>query len=59
MSRFQHGQGDNNILFMGKVASSVQEKVLYKVDTDPIVIQHEDERDEPNFAHQHLQSGVI
>ena len=43
-----------------KLQAVYKKKSSSKFDIDPIVIQHEDERDEPNnIPHQHLQSGVI
>ena len=58
---FQYGQGDNNILSVGKSTGCVREKVLLlKVDTDPTIIQHEGERDgSSNIPHQYLLLGLI
>ena len=53
---FQHGKGDDCILFVGETIGGVREEILLiKVDTDLTVIQHEDERDgSNNLPHQHL-----
>ena len=58
---FEHSKGDDNILLVGETLDCVREKfLLIKAHIDPIVVQHEDERDRfSNLPHQHLQSGVV
>ena len=53
---FQHGKGDDNILFVGETLGCVREEILLiEANTNLIIIQHEDKRDRSNnLPHQHL-----